>query len=394
MASRNILYPDPFPYADYRRYTYAMGIAIGDLIWVAGHLADEYDPKIGRMVCRGDLADQTRLALEKVRLVLGSAGAGFGDIVHQVYYITPSAVEAYPETLELRRELYGHELPVTTTVVANTLLRNECLIEVEVVAVRGTSSRRSFPASRAPGQGITAPSAVAKGGVLFITAAAPEGVGKGDVAAQARAIYDTIDSVLQGAGAAPSDIVRTIDYIAPAGLADYRETAGVRKDFFGEEFPTSTGIIVEGLLGPEALLEVSAIAVTGEGERAAYNPGWPWYDQVTFRPGIGKGGVLCLSGLTGVDPISRTVASDDLAGQTRQVYQQAETILAEAGLSMKNVVKTVDYIVPRALPDYRDTVAVRREFFGDDFPVSTGVIINRLLRPEYLIEIDFTAAYD
>ena len=57
-----------------------------------------------------------------------------------------------------------------------------------MVAVRGPSSKRSFPASRGPGQGITAPSAVAKGGVLFITALAPEGVGKGDVAAQARAI--------------------------------------------------------------------------------------------------------------------------------------------------------------------------------------------------------------
>ncbi|MFQ5874726.1 MAG: Rid family hydrolase [Dehalococcoidia bacterium] len=202
-------------------------------------------------------------------------------------------------------------------------------------------------------------------------------------------------------------MIRTIDYVAPSGLEDYRETAEVRRRFFGDEFPAATGIIVEGLPRPEALLQVTAIAALvrfddgrwpvlalGGGGRQSYNPGWPRYDRLTYCPGVRKGDVLCLAGLVGADPISRSVAAGDLVAQTRQVYRQAEAVLAKSGLSMKNVVKTVDYITPAALPDYRGTVAVRKEFFGDDFPVATGIIVNRLLRPEYLIEIDFTAVVD
>ncbi len=399
MGVRTTLYPDPFPYADYRRYTYSMGIASGDAIWVAGQLADEYDVGLGRMVCRGNLVDQARLAFEKVRLILESAGAGFQDIVHQVDYITPAAVKDYPGTLEIRHERFGDDLPATTTVVVNRLLREDSLIEVEVVAAPGPSPRQSFPAPPAPPGQLPTPRAVKKGGLLFITtppldAATGEVVGPTNVAGQTKAIFDIIGETLKVAGAAPSDIIRTIDYIAPSGLADYRETAEIRRGFFGGDPPAATGIIVEGLPRPGALLEVSAIVVIGGGDRQTYNPGWPRYDRLTYRPGARKGDLLCLAGLTGADPISRSVAAGDLAAQTRQIYDQAQAILNSAGLSMKNVVKTVDYITPEALPNYRDTVPIRKEFFGGDFPVATGVIVNRLLRPEYLIEIDFTAAVD
>ncbi|MFQ5874725.1 MAG: RidA family protein [Dehalococcoidia bacterium] len=200
MAKRTTLFPDPFPYADYRRYTYAMGIATGDVIWVAGQLADEYDAEIGRMVCRGGLLEQTRLAFEKVRLILESAGAGFGDIVHQVDYITPAALESYQDTLNIRRQYFGDDLPVTTTVVVNRLLRDESLIEVEVVAVRGPSPRRSFPDPSAIGGLFPTPGAVQKGDLLFITAQPSVDAGASDVVNQAQAIYDAIGGSLKAAG--------------------------------------------------------------------------------------------------------------------------------------------------------------------------------------------------
>jgi enamine deaminase RidA (YjgF/YER057c/UK114 family) len=69
-------------------------------------------------------------------------------------------------------------------------------------------------------------------------------------------------------------------------------------------------------------------------------------------------------------------------------------VLEVAGGSLRDLVKTVDFITPAALDDYRVTGRVRRELLGPDFPAATGVVVNRLLHPQYLIEIDAIAVLD
>ena len=75
------------------------------------------------------------------------------------------------------------------------------------------------------------------------------------------------------------------------------------------------------------------------------------------------------------------------------IFENMKDILAAAGATFDDVVKTVDYIVPEALPNYKGTADVRREYFKDNLPAATGVVVNRLLKNEYLIEID-AIAYD
>ena len=62
MPERRVLLPDPFPYLDFRRYTYSMGVAAAGLIWAAGQEATEYDPGTGRLVRRGGLREQAQVA--------------------------------------------------------------------------------------------------------------------------------------------------------------------------------------------------------------------------------------------------------------------------------------------------------------------------------------------
>jgi enamine deaminase RidA (YjgF/YER057c/UK114 family) len=47
---------------------------------------------------------------------------------------------------------------------------------------------------------------------------------------------------------------------------NYRGTAAVRREFFRERMPTSTGVLVSGLLRPHALIEIHATAVVPEGK--------------------------------------------------------------------------------------------------------------------------------
>jgi enamine deaminase RidA (YjgF/YER057c/UK114 family) len=44
--------------------------------------------------------------------------------------------------------------------------------------------------------------------------------------------------------------------------------------------------------------------------------------------------------------------------------------------------------------DYVKTAEIRREYFKDNFPAATGVVVHSLLRPDWLIEIEFTAVLD
>ena len=108
------------------------------------------------------------------------------------------------------------------------------------------------------------PGVIKEGRVLFIsglTATDDQGniVGKGDIVTQARVIFTKIGEILETAGATFDDVVKTVDYITTT--ENYRGTADVRREFFRTDFPAATGVIVAGLLRPEALIEIEAVAV-------------------------------------------------------------------------------------------------------------------------------------
>jgi enamine deaminase RidA (YjgF/YER057c/UK114 family) len=64
---------------------------------------------------------------------------------------------------------------------------------------------------------------------------------------------------LSGTTGSCEDIVQTTDYITTT--ENYKATAAVRREFFKGAVPTSTGVIVAGLLREGAVIEISAIAV-------------------------------------------------------------------------------------------------------------------------------------
>jgi enamine deaminase RidA (YjgF/YER057c/UK114 family) len=108
------------------------------------------------------------------------------------------------------------------------------------------------------------PGVIKEGKMLYIsgtTATDDQGniVGKGDIVAQTRVIFQKIGKILEAAGASFDDVVKTVDYITTT--QNYRGTADVRREFFKKEFPAATGIIVAGLLRPDALIEIDAVAV-------------------------------------------------------------------------------------------------------------------------------------
>jgi enamine deaminase RidA (YjgF/YER057c/UK114 family) len=124
--------------------------------------------------------------------------------------------------------------------------------------------------------------------------------------------------------------------------------------------------------------------------RRTVDPGWRSYARRTYVPGVAaRGELLFTSGLNAIDEQGTLQAPGDVAGQARVIYAKLAVLLAAAGGSLTNIVKTTNYIVSR--DGYAATAAVRREFLGPEFPAATGVVVQELLGAGVLIEIDAIA---
>ena len=86
---------------------------------------------------------------------------------------------------------------------------------------------------------------------------------------------------------------------------------------------------------------------------------------------------------------AKNIDSHDPAEQTHKVMQNLRQLVTEAGGEMAHVVKLVVYIT-----DIRHREAVYRtmgEYIKGVHPVCTGLVVQALARPEWLVEIDATA---
>jgi len=84
-------------------------------------------------------------------------------------------------------------------------------------------------------------------------------VGAGDIRAQARAAFDNLASVLSTAGGDLSDVVGMTVFLT--ARADFEGFNEVRNEILRTEpYPSSTLVVVAGLVLPEHLVEVNAIA--------------------------------------------------------------------------------------------------------------------------------------
>jgi enamine deaminase RidA (YjgF/YER057c/UK114 family) len=102
------------------------------------------------------------------------------------------------------------------------------------------------------------------------------------------------------------------------------------------------------------------------------------------------GDTVYLRGQVGQDlESSESVGIGDPGAQAERAMANIATLLEEAGSSLDHVVKVVVYLV-----DVRHREAVYRvmgRWLKGVHPVSTGVAVSALARPEWLVEIDATA---
>lgn len=107
---------------------------------------------------------------------------------------------------------------------------------------------------------------------------------------------------------------------------------------------------------------------------------------------VRAGNRVFLRGQTGFDLDGGFHGIGDPAAQAEQAMKCVQTLLKEAGAELADICKITIYITDRA---YREPVyRVIGRWLKGVYPVSTGLIVNGLAKPDMLMEIDVDAVID
>lgn len=123
---------------------------------------------------------------------------------------------------------------------------------------------------------------------------------------------------------------------------------------------------------------------------------FPWfrYEGYTFSLGLQAGPEAWLSGHSAsqYDPESgRIVVLGGMGEQTQIAYDKIAAILDAAGLSLADVTHLTENVTVTGIEAYAEAEQVRLSVLGEHRPVVSTVVVDRLLRPKALIEIEVHA---
>jgi enamine deaminase RidA (YjgF/YER057c/UK114 family) len=117
--------------------------------------------------------------------------------------------------------------------------------------------------------------------------------------------------------------------------------------------------------------------------------GTPWESKVGYSRAVRVRNHVWVAGTTASDASGAVMAVGNAGEQTRYILQKIERALAEAGASLRDVVRTRLYVTNIA--DWQAVGGVHGEFFGDIRPASTMVEVSKLIDPQHLVEIEVDA---
>ena len=107
------------------------------------------------------------------------------------------------------------------------------------------------------------------------------------------------------------------------------------------------------------------------------------------------GRLVYVAGQVALDADGTLVGPGNAAAQTKQIFTNIGHILAAAGANFNNVVEFTTYVVGR--PSIQKFIDGRNEVYPDaypngDYPPNTLLVVNGLVREDFLVEIKAVAA--
>lgn len=116
--------------------------------------------------------------------------------------------------------------------------------------------------------------------------------------------------------------------------------------------------------------------------------GSPWEDKMGYCRAVRIGNIIEVSGTVAIVD-GKTVKKDDIYAQTHNILTRIADVLAEAGASMSDVVRTRMFTTD--ISRWEEIAKAHGAVFGEIKPTTGIYQVSALISPDFLIEIEFTA---
>lgn len=116
--------------------------------------------------------------------------------------------------------------------------------------------------------------------------------------------------------------------------------------------------------------------------------GSTWEEKMGYCRAVRIGNIIEISGTVAIVD-GKKVRADDAHAQTLNILERVEKVLEDLDASMKDVIRT--RIFTTDINTFDAVATAHAKFFKDVKPTTGFYEISKLVAPEYLIEIEFTA---
>lgn len=107
-----------------------------------------------------------------------------------------------------------------------------------------------------------------------------------------------------------------------------------------------------------------------------------------YSQAIEANGMVFMSGQIPIDPATGNIVEGGIEEQATRVFENIKNVLAEAGLTTANVVKTTVFLADMSL--FAAMNAVYAKYFESDYPARSAVAVKELPKGA-LVEIECIA---
>ena len=113
-------------------YSHGYAVEVGDatLIFTTGQIALD---KNGNVVSPGDAVKQAEFIYQSLEKILRKAGATLDDVIKTTVYVTNMA--DFPKISAVRNQFLKNSEPASSLVEVSKLVKEGCVVEIEVIAV-------------------------------------------------------------------------------------------------------------------------------------------------------------------------------------------------------------------------------------------------------------------
>jgi len=353
------------------------------LIYVAGAVAFDDTGKI----VPGDVKAQTKRTLDNLAGVLKAAGSSIANVASVNVYLKSAA--DFAAMNEVYRTYWPKDPPVRTTIVS-TVAAPEALIEIAMVAIPNGRERRVIH----PSGWIQSPNpysyGIKSGNTLFLAGLVARNgkdnsVVAGDVTVQTKAVLDNAGEILKAGGMTFADVASSRIYITDTAM--FQAMNAAYRPYFPKD-PPARATVRAGLMGPQFVVEITLVAVSGTPKQAITTPnadGTPGTVNPNLSSAIRVGNRLYVAGLLG----NTDATKGDVKAQTRETLVRIARTLKAAGFEWKDVVDSLVYLTD--VGTFAAMNEAYREVFKADFP-ARATVQSGLVAPDGLVEIMMTAS--